>query len=315
MGIKVLVLVSIFLISLFIVPAYSLQCPDGAYIGRDNQGNEACRDIKTNKIIAKLTSPVVAPSSNQPNQPSSSNQNPVNNSSQGIIYFVPIIIILIVIIAIIAVASRRIRSSNAMYIPSNFGQDYSPQIYSKDAIGSRKQRTEKQRTNTQRTQSKQIRAGKKGENLVMNKLSQLDDGHHIFSDVNIAMNKYITYNDERNLRTAQIDFVVVSKKGVFVIEVKNWSRGFLKQKQYFSPHEQVHRASRLLWIALKSSGNPSVTSVLLSMGGIMRSDPKYKYVFVTDLEGINDFLQGGNDNLSQQDVDRIRKKMDDFARS
>jgi len=105
------------------------------------------------------------------------------------------------------------------------------------------------------------------------------------------------------------------KKGVFVIEVKNWSRKFLNQKKYFSPHEQVDRASRLLWVALKSSGSPRVTGVLLSLGGIMRSDPKHKYVFVSDLDGINDFLQGGNDNLSLQDIDRIRKKMDDFPRS
>jgi len=295
--VKIVVLVAICLIPLFIVPAFALQCPDGAYIGRDNQGNEACRNIDTNKIIDRI----IPQSPNQANQPGSSYQNPANNFSQGIIDFMPIIIIFIVIIAIIAVASKRTSSSNAMYIPSNYSRDYSSKQVSK--------------TSRQRTKSKQIRAGKKGENLVRNKLSQLDNGHHIFWDVNVEMSRYITYNDKRNLRTAQIDFVVVSKKGVFVIEVKNWSRGFLNQKKYFSPYEQVDRASRLLWIALKSSSNPRVTGVLLSLGGIMRSDPKYKYVFVSDLDGINDFLQGGNDNLSQQDVDRIRKKMDDFPRS
>ena len=119
MGIKILILVAIFLIPLILIPAYSLVCPDGAYIGRDNQGNEACRDIKTNQIIGHLASPVVAPS-NQANQPSSSNQNSTNNSFQGIIDFLPIIIIFIVIIAIIGVASRRTRSSNVTHIPSNY---------------------------------------------------------------------------------------------------------------------------------------------------------------------------------------------------
>jgi len=186
---KIGVLVTICIVPLLIVPAYSLECRDGAYIGRDNQGNEACRDIKTNQIIGELTSPVVAPSSNQANQPSSSNQNPANNSSQRIIDFASIIIIFISIIAIIAfLATRRERSSSATYRPT---------VYS------------------QRTKSKQIRAGKKGENLVRAKLSQLDNDYHIFWDVNVAMPKYITYNDKRNLRTAQIDFVVVSKKGSF----------------------------------------------------------------------------------------------------
>jgi len=115
-----LILVAIFLIPLILIPAYSLVCPDGAYIGRDNQGNEACRDIKTNQIIGHLASPVVAPS-NQANQPSSSNQNSVNNSFQGIIGYAAGIILLIIIIAIIAVAvSRRTRSSNVTHIPSNY---------------------------------------------------------------------------------------------------------------------------------------------------------------------------------------------------
>jgi len=286
---KIVVLIVICLIPLFIVPAFALQCPDGAYIGRDNQGNEACRDIKTNQII----NPVIAQSPNKANQPSSSNQNPSNNSSQVISDYAPLIIIFLIIPAIIVVVSRQKLSSSKI-------------VHTEPKTKYKKY---------QRTKSKQVRAGKKGENLVRAKLSQLDNDYHIFWDVNVVMPKYITYNDERNLRTAQIDFVVVSKKGVFVIEVKNWSRGFLNQKKYFSPYEQVDRASRLLWIALKSSSNPRVTGVLLSLGGIMRSDPKYKYVFVSDLDGINDFLQGGNDNLSQQDVDRIRKKMDDFPRS
>ena len=34
----------------------SLKCPDGAYYGKDNSGNDVCRDIDTNKIIKTATS-------------------------------------------------------------------------------------------------------------------------------------------------------------------------------------------------------------------------------------------------------------------
>jgi len=36
-----------------------------------------------------------------------------------------------------------------------------------------------------------------------------------------------------------------------MIEVKNWSTGFYKQKKKFSPHEQTDRAGRVLWIFFK----------------------------------------------------------------
>ena len=40
----------------------SLKCPKGAYYGLDNQGNEACRDIKTNQIIVTYTGIIGEPS-------------------------------------------------------------------------------------------------------------------------------------------------------------------------------------------------------------------------------------------------------------
>ena len=46
----------LFLILLFTpLLAYGLVCPDGTYIGRDNGGQEACRDIETNNIVDPKT--------------------------------------------------------------------------------------------------------------------------------------------------------------------------------------------------------------------------------------------------------------------
>jgi len=129
------IIVSFF--SFSVIPAYSLECPDGAYIGRDNQGNEACRDIKTNQIIEGLTSPVIAPS-NQANQPGSSNQNSENNSSQEIVGYAAGIILLIIIIAIIAVAVSRRKRSSATYKPIVYSHDSSSRKDSKVALGSGK---------------------------------------------------------------------------------------------------------------------------------------------------------------------------------
>jgi len=118
------------------------------------------------------------------------------------------------------------------------------------------------------------------------------------------------YNGEKNLKSAQIDFVVVSKKGVYAIEVKNWSDNYVNQQNYFSPHEQAARAGRLLWHILKSWRKaPRVTSVVLSIKGNIKYDPKYKVVFVASIKNINRFLENREDALSEKEVKKIVKKL------
>ena len=81
-----------------------------------------------------------------------------------------------------------------------------------------------------------IHKGAKGELRVFDKLSQLSDEYHILCGLNIGLRYYVTYNNRKNLRSAQMDFVVVSKKGVILIEVKNWSTQYYNQNKNLSPH-------------------------------------------------------------------------------
>ena len=153
-------------------------------------------------------------------------------------------------------------------------------------------------------------AGAKGENQVIEKLSQLSDEYHVLCGVRIVLPHYISYNGEKNLKSAQMDFVVVSKKGVYMIEVKNWSDNYVEQQNYFSPHEQAGRAGRLLWHVLKSWRKaPRVTSVVLSIKGNIKYDPNYKVVFVASINNINKFLENREDALSEKEVKKIIKKL------
>jgi len=151
-------------------------------------------------------------------------------------------------------------------------------------------------------------AGAKGELDVLKKLSQLSDNYHVMCGVNMDLGRYITYNGKKNLRSAQMDFVVVSKRGVVLIEVKNWSSNFSRQYQGLSPYEQVERAGRVLWIALKSwrsPRNPSVTSVLLSTRGNMRYNSRYKFVNVKDTNNINYFIENRYEQFPDNQVDKV----------
>lgn len=152
-------------------------------------------------------------------------------------------------------------------------------------------------------------AGAKGEMLALEKLSELPDDYHIFCGVNKDLGKYITYRRRRDLKSAQMDFVVVSKRGVVVIEVKNWSAKYYENHYGLRPHEQVDRAGRVLWIKLKSSWfrpkDPPVTSVLLSIQGTIGNDPNYGYVVVKNLNDINSYIQNKQEQFSEKEVKRL----------
>jgi len=152
-------------------------------------------------------------------------------------------------------------------------------------------------------------AGAKGEILALEKLSELPDDYHVFCGVNKDLGKYVTYRRRRNLKSAQMDFVVVSTRGVLLIEVKNWSTKYYKNHYGLSPHEQVDRAGRVLWIKLKSSWfrpkDPPVTSVLLSIQGTIDHDPNYGYVTVKNLNNINYFIQNNRVQFSDKQVKRL----------
>jgi len=153
-----------------------------------------------------------------------------------------------------------------------------------------------------------LHKGAKGELEVLEKLCELSNDFHVMCGVNMDLGKYISYNGEWNLRSAQMDYVVVSKRGVVLIEVKNWSPDFSKQYKGLSPYEQVDRAGRVLWIALeswRSPKNPPVTNVLLSIRGSMQYDSRYKYVNVKDINNINYFIENRYEQFSEKEVERV----------
>lgn len=154
-----------------------------------------------------------------------------------------------------------------------------------------------------------LRTGAIGEKGVLGRLSALDDTHHIFCDLHIRLPYTVRYNGQKNLRSAQMDLVVVCPKGVFLIEVKNWSDRYAANPEW-SPHEQTERAGRVLWVALQGSvSRVRVTNVLLSMRSNIRHDPDYRSVWVSDPDRIVDFLRNRPDVLPEDDLCRVVKAL------
>ena len=101
----------------------SLKCPDGTYYGKDNQGNDACRDIETNKVVKVIpTTQTNQKSEMLERKQTDPCQNPFapgcialpsTNFSNNSILLVGIIAIVVVIILVI-VASKKKKSTSEM---------------------------------------------------------------------------------------------------------------------------------------------------------------------------------------------------------
>ncbi|QUC65325.1 NERD domain-containing protein [Nitrosopumilus sp. K4] len=164
-----------------------------------------------------------------------------------------------------------------------------------------------------------LHSGTKGEIRVLNTLSRLDDQYNILCGINLELPHHVTYNGKRSLKSAQMDFVIVSQKGIQVIEVKNWSDTYIFKNRAnggLEPHEQVNRAGRIMWISLKEwfgMENPNVSAVLLTIQGNMKYDPAYRFVAVKDLVTILPWIEKKKDILSENDVKKIVKKLEKYV--
>ena len=151
--------------------------------------------------------------------------------------------------------------------------------------------------------------GNKGEQKVLEKLKELDDSFNILC--NVRLGSYL-FSQRSTKRTAQIDFVIISRRGIISLEVKNWSDKYYaehKKYGYPSPHLQAEKIGRKLWTDLHfypcNMERPPVSKVLLSTYGIFQQDPNFPFVNVKNMNNINNFLQNQTEKLSEDAVNHI----------
>lgn len=96
-------------------------------------------------------------------------------------------------------------------------------------------------------------AGAIGENSVVKGLQKLSDNYYLFNDFSIEFNPPI-YNKKENDRifSIQIDHLLISESGIFILETKNWSKQSIKNLDLRSPVKQILRTSYALFVLLNS---------------------------------------------------------------
>jgi hypothetical protein len=87
-----------------------------------------------------------------------------------------------------------------------------------------------------------------GEHKVVKELENLNDDYFLINDFNCSFHPSL-YNRQENdyIKSIQIDHLLISPAGIFLIETKNWSDQSLHNTSLRSPVEQIKRSSFALY--------------------------------------------------------------------
>jgi hypothetical protein len=158
-----------------------------------------------------------------------------------------------------------------------------------------------------------------GENMVVNELKQLSDKNILFNDFSINFDTPI-YNRKENYRifSVQIDHLLITHSGIFIIETKNWSKNSIENFDLRSPIEQIRRTSYALFVILNSDKTRSGVKLKRHHWGdkqipvrnlvvMINNKPKekFKYVEVKTLKELNRYVTYFEPVFDDSDIQQI----------
>lgn len=102
-------------------------------------------------------------------------------------------------------------------------------------------------------------AGAIGENSVVKEVQKLPNNYHLFNDFSVGFDPPI-YNKKKDDRiySIQIDHLLVSEAGIFILETKNWGKHSVDSIDLRSPVEQIMRANYALFVLLNSRSGHNI---------------------------------------------------------
>ncbi len=97
-------------------------------------------------------------------------------------------------------------------------------------------------------------AGAIGEHLVVKEIEKLPNDYILLNDFNMKFSPPI-YNRNTNDRilSIQIDHLLISKSGIYILETKNWSKKSIESLDLRSPVEQITRTNYALFLIVNDA--------------------------------------------------------------
>ena len=115
----------------------------------------------------------------------------------------------------------------------------------------------------------------------------------------------------------QIDHLLISRAGIFIIETKNWSKFSVNSMNLRSPIKQIERSNFALYIYISEhillnehhwgEQKIPVRNVIVMINN--KPSAKFKYVTVKLLRELNDYIRYFEPILTEKQLDRIVNKL------
>ena len=164
-----------------------------------------------------------------------------------------------------------------------------------------------------------IIAGAIGENLVMKELKRLSDDNILLNDFSVDFNPPIYHRKEDDrIFSIQIDHLLITNSGIFIIETKNWSRESIRNIDMRSPIEQIKRTSYAMYVIMNGNSKHSGVNLkrhhwgekkipIRSLVVMIKNKPKetFRFVTVKTLEELNGYVSYFEPVFSDSEVKRI----------
>lgn len=161
-------------------------------------------------------------------------------------------------------------------------------------------------------------AGAIGENLVEREIKKLSDDYVLINDYKMEFKPPI-YNKKTNDRiySIQIDHLLVSKSGIFILETKNWSNKSINSLDLRSPVDQIIRTSYALFIVANKQIHLNkhhwgakqipIRSIIVMINEKPKSE--FKHVKVKQLKELNSYIEYFDPIFSKNEVDNIANQL------
>ncbi len=155
-----------------------------------------------------------------------------------------------------------------------------------------------------------------GEQKVVKELEKLSDEYILINDLSISFPKPIYYSQAKQyIRSIQIDHLLISTSGIFLIETKNWSKDSLNNLSLRSPIDQIKRTNFALYKILTS--NPDLNLAKHHWGErkipirnlivIINHKPnvEFEHVKIVTLRELLGYVEFFKPSLSDQETQKI----------
>jgi len=161
-------------------------------------------------------------------------------------------------------------------------------------------------------------AGAIGESLVEKEIGKLSDDYTLINDFSLKFKPPI-YNKKTNDRiySIQLDHLLISRAGIFILETKNWSKESINSLDLRSPVDQIIRTSYALFVVANNkihldkhhwgAKQIPIKSIIV----MIHAKPKeeFKYVKIKLLKELNSYIEYFDPILSKHEVESVANSL------